>query len=172
MKEGSEQHLVIKPLGNNPVNPAHKAPKAYHNGKGPPSQERQVSEGQNMNSSSAKNRGRRRSRGPKKNGLCDELSFLRPPKTNGCRITNGCLENDRALFDSVMSVPSSSKSMRFPSRPGFGQSGTRVIIKANHFFTELPNNDLIHYDVRYLTPFLIFFSFLISICYNTIIGKN
>ncbi|KAL0906961.1 hypothetical protein M5K25_025496 [Dendrobium thyrsiflorum] len=151
MKEGSEQHLVIKSQANNHVNPVHKAPKAHHNGKGPPSQERQVSEMQSMNSSSAMNRGRRRSRGAKKNGRCDEITFLRPPKTNGCRIHNGCLENEGPLYYSETTVPSSSKSLRFPTRPGFGQSGTRVIIKANHFFTELPNNDLFHYDVK-ITP--------------------
>ncbi|XP_078161390.1 protein argonaute 1B-like [Carex rostrata] len=41
----------------------------------------------------------------------------------------------------------SSKSMRFPLRPGKGSIGTRCVVKANHFFAELPNKDLHHYDV-------------------------
>lgn len=34
----------------------------------------------------------------------------------------------------VQAAPASSKSMRFPLRPGKGSSGTRCIVKANHFF--------------------------------------
>jgi len=41
----------------------------------------------------------------------------------------------------------SSKSMRFPSRPGMGSFGDRCIVKANHFFAELPDKDLHQYDV-------------------------
>ncbi|CAA2938952.1 argonaute 1 [Olea europaea subsp. europaea] len=47
--------------------------------------------------------------------------------------------------------PASSKSMRFPLRPGKGSSGTRCIVKANHFFAELPDKDLHQYDVS-ITP--------------------
>ncbi|XP_060171166.1 protein argonaute 1-like [Lycium barbarum] len=43
--------------------------------------------------------------------------------------------------------PASSKSMRFPLRPGKGSNGTRCIVKANHFFAELPDKDLHQYDV-------------------------
>lgn len=45
----------------------------------------------------------------------------------------------------------SSKSMRFPSRPGMGSVGSRCIVKANHFFAELPDKDLHQYDVS-ITP--------------------
>lgn len=45
---------------------------------------------------------------------------------------------------------SSSKSMRFPLRPGKGSIGIRCVVKANHFFAELPNKDLHHYDVSFL----------------------
>ncbi|KAJ1692504.1 hypothetical protein LUZ63_009202 [Rhynchospora breviuscula] len=41
----------------------------------------------------------------------------------------------------------SSKSLRFPLRPGKGSIGTKCVVKANHFFAELPNKDLHHYDV-------------------------
>jgi len=36
MSEGSEQHLVIKPHLQNPINGAKKVPRAVENGKGPP----------------------------------------------------------------------------------------------------------------------------------------
>lgn len=48
----------------------------------------------------------------------------------------------------VPAIPSSSKSVRFPLRPGNGSLGTKCLVKANHFFTELPDKDLHHYDVR------------------------
>ncbi|KAJ8559744.1 hypothetical protein K7X08_003802 [Anisodus acutangulus] len=47
--------------------------------------------------------------------------------------------------------PASSKSMRFPLRPGKGSNGTSCIVKANHFFAELPDKDLHQYDVS-ITP--------------------
>ncbi|CAM0944728.1 unnamed protein product [Alopecurus aequalis] len=37
--------------------------------------------------------------------------------------------------------------MRFPMRPGKGTSGSRCIVKANHFSAELPDKDLHQYDV-------------------------
>lgn len=43
--------------------------------------------------------------------------------------------------------PASSKSLRFPARPGKGSYGTRCVVKANHFFAELPDKDLHQYDV-------------------------
>ncbi|KAI5080699.1 hypothetical protein GOP47_0003882 [Adiantum capillus-veneris] len=47
----------------------------------------------------------------------------------------------------VSAPPISSKSMRFPLRPGKGHTGTKCIVKANHFFAELPDKDLHQYDV-------------------------
>lgn len=52
-------------------------------------------------------------------------------------------------------VPVSSKAVRFPLRPGMGRTGTKCIVKANHFFAELPDKDLHQYDVCAL---------LLSIC--------
>ncbi|XP_075515974.1 protein argonaute 1B-like [Primulina tabacum] len=43
--------------------------------------------------------------------------------------------------------PASSKAMRFPLRPGKGSYGFKCIVKANHFFAELPDKDLHQYDV-------------------------
>ncbi|XP_059453040.1 protein argonaute 1 [Corylus avellana] len=51
----------------------------------------------------------------------------------------------------IQPVPPSSKSMRFPLRPGKGKTGTMCIVKANHFFAELPDKDLHQYDVT-ITP--------------------
>ncbi|KAG1330043.1 protein argonaute PNH1 [Cocos nucifera] len=45
----------------------------------------------------------------------------------------------------------SSKGTGFHRRPGFGQVGTKCIVKANHFLAELPDKDLNHYDVT-ITP--------------------
>lgn len=47
--------------------------------------------------------------------------------------------------------PASKSSMRFPLRPGKGSYGKRCVVKANHFFAELPNKDLHQYDVT-ITP--------------------
>ncbi|KAF9624717.1 hypothetical protein IFM89_013255 [Coptis chinensis] len=44
-------------------------------------------------------------------------------------------------------APVSSKSLRFPLRPGKGKNGTKCVVKANHFFAELPDKDLHQYDV-------------------------
>ncbi|XP_024545686.1 protein argonaute PNH1 isoform X2 [Selaginella moellendorffii] len=52
---------------------------------------------------------------------------------------------------SVVAPPASSKALRFPLRPGRGQTGVKCIVKVNHFFAELPDKDLHHYDVT-ITP--------------------
>ncbi|KAJ3672312.1 hypothetical protein LUZ60_007033 [Juncus effusus] len=48
-------------------------------------------------------------------------------------------------------IPASSKAVKFPLRPGKGSIGMRCLVRANHFFAELPNKDLHHYDVS-ITP--------------------
>ncbi|XP_058098156.1 protein argonaute 1A-like isoform X2 [Magnolia sinica] len=48
-------------------------------------------------------------------------------------------------------VAPSSKSMRFPLRPGKGTIGHKCVVKANHFFVQLPDKDLHQYDVS-ITP--------------------
>lgn len=57
---------------------------------------------------------------------------------------------DQALSDSSP-VPVSSKTMRFPRRPGKGVIGRKCTVKANHFFADLPDKDLHQYDVRGLS---------------------
>ncbi|CAL9049163.1 unnamed protein product [Musa banksii] len=51
----------------------------------------------------------------------------------------------------AVSPPSSSKSIRFPLRPGKGSFGDKCVVKANHFLAELPDRDLHQYDVS-ITP--------------------
>ncbi|KAF3774292.1 argonaute 10 protein [Nymphaea thermarum] len=59
--------------------------------------------------------------------------------------------NTRGLVGMELGPPASSKAIRFPARPGYGQAGVKCLVKANHFFAELPQKDLNHYDVT-ITP--------------------
>ncbi|KAB2633787.1 protein argonaute 1-like [Pyrus ussuriensis x Pyrus communis] len=54
-------------------------------------------------------------------------------------------------WHTIQPIPASSKSVRFPLRPGKGTTGIKCIVKANHFFAELPDKDLHQYDVT-ITP--------------------
>lgn len=166
MKESSEQHLVIKTHLQNSVNPVQKAPKTAQNGKGPPPQEPQNPKTQNQTSPPTKNRGRRRGRGGRKSDQGDV--FMRPSSRH-CTVahipaspnlagggplvstTNGSVENGGSLCAMEMGFPTSSKSLSFAPRPGYGQAGIKCVVKANHFFAELPDKDLNHYDVS-ITP--------------------
>ncbi|KAJ9140921.1 hypothetical protein P3X46_031512 [Hevea brasiliensis] len=58
-----------------------------------------------------------------------------------------------AKFDSTMGTPPAScKSLfMFHRRPGYGQLGTKCMVKANHFLAEIPDADLSHYSVE-ITP--------------------
>lgn len=47
--------------------------------------------------------------------------------------------------------PVSTKGIAFHQRPGFGQIGTKCVVKANHFLAQLPDKDLNQYDVM-ITP--------------------
>ncbi|XP_020207885.1 protein argonaute 10 isoform X2 [Cajanus cajan] len=145
MKDSSEQHLVIKPHLQNPMNPAKKTTKAAQNGKDPPPQENH-----NQTLSHAKNKGRRRGRGGRKP---DQGDVMMRPSCRPCTApltsrANGNVENG-CITDT--GFPTSSKSLNFARRPGYGQVGTKCIVKANHFFAELPDKDLNQYDVT-ITP--------------------
>lgn len=61
-----------------------------------------------------------------------------------------------ASSQAIQPVPQTSKAMRFPLRPGKGSTGARCIVKANHFFAELPDKDLHQYDVSHLTIGFVF----------------
>ncbi|PWZ37541.1 Protein argonaute 1B [Zea mays] len=61
------------------------------------------------------------------------------------------IHGQSSMSQEVQVAPASSKSVRFPLRPGKGTYGDRCIVKANHFFAELPDKDLHQYDVT-ITP--------------------
>lgn len=47
-------------------------------------------------------------------------------------------------------IPSSSKKLSTPARPGFGTIGRKSVIKANHFLVDLGQKDPYQYDVSFL----------------------
>ncbi|KAK1384139.1 Argonaute 1 [Heracleum sosnowskyi] len=61
------------------------------------------------------------------------------------------VQQEGSSSEIVRPIPASSKSLGFPLRPGRGSIGSRCIVKANHFFAELPDKDLHQYDVT-ITP--------------------
>ncbi|KAJ7954827.1 Argonaute family protein [Quillaja saponaria] len=165
MKESTEQHLVIKTHLLNSVNPVQRAPKTAQNGKGPPQHGPHNAKPQNQTSPQTRNRGRRRGRGGRKSDQGD--AFVRPSSRH-CTVAhkpvvanqagvlvastaNGSIKNGCDSGAIEMGFPSSSKCLSFAPRPGFGQVGTKCIVKANHFFAELPDKDLNQYDVT-ITP--------------------
>nr|DAD19664.1 TPA_asm: hypothetical protein HUJ06_021127 [Nelumbo nucifera] len=159
MKESSEQHLVIKPQIHS-MNPFQKTPKTAQNGKGPPRQEPHNTTAEQHPSPPSRNRGRRRGRGGRKSDQGD--SVMRPTsrpctiahkpvaghsvETLSTEISSGSSDGGH-VCEMEMAFPSSSKALRFAPRPGYGQVGTKCIVKANHFFAELPDKDLNQYDV-------------------------
>ncbi|GMP77181.1 hypothetical protein CsSME_00033543 [Camellia sinensis var. sinensis] len=142
------------------MNQAQKPPKTAQNGKGPPTQEPQNTKIYNQTSPPSKNRGRRRGRGGRKS---DQGEVFMRPSSRPCTgvhkparagetdIPNGSIVNGANLCEVEMGFPSSSKSLSFAPRPGYGQLGTKCVVKANHFFAELPDKDLNQYDVT-ITP--------------------
>lgn len=60
------------------------------------------------------------------------------------------VEQEAATSQAIQPV-ASSKSVRFPLRPGMGSRGSKCLVKANHFCAGLPEKDLHQYDVS-ITP--------------------
>jgi eukaryotic translation initiation factor 2C len=58
---------------------------------------------------------------------------------------------------SLQSAPASQKAIRFPNRPGYGQLGKKIQVRANHFRLQVADRDLHHYDVSILFCSFIFF---------------
>lgn len=54
-------------------------------------------------------------------------------------------------MQTIQLVPPSNKFMRFPPLHGKDSIGVKCIVKANHFFVELPDKGLHQYDVS-ITP--------------------
>uniref|UniRef100_A0A2N9G3P1 Piwi domain-containing protein n=1 Tax=Fagus sylvatica TaxID=28930 RepID=A0A2N9G3P1_FAGSY len=49
--------------------------------------------------------------------------------------------------EDVVSLAASRKSLMFHRRPGYGQLGTKCLVKANHFLANIPDSDICHYSV-------------------------
>ncbi|XP_033128233.1 protein argonaute 10 isoform X4 [Brassica rapa] len=143
MKETSETHLLIKPKH---------LPKAVQNAKAPPTPTQASSP-----SPPSKNRSRRRNRGGRKSDqgdVCMRPSSRprKPPPQNAAPVAAVSGTEIVAVNHQMqMGVRGSSKNSNFAPRPGFGQLGTKCIVKANHFLADLPTKDLSHYDVT-ITP--------------------
>lgn len=159
IKESSEQRLVIKTHLQTTMNQPQKQTKTAQNGKGPPHQEHhQNTKPHNQTSPPTKSRGRRRGRGGRKSDQSDVLC-MRPssrpctvaPVSQACDIVasnaDGSNRSGHSFCEMEMGFPTSTKSLSFAPRPGYGQVGTKCIVKANHFFAELPDKDLNQYDV-------------------------
>ncbi|XP_042518016.1 protein argonaute 10-like [Macadamia integrifolia] len=165
--QSSEQHIVIKPQIQSTMNPVKKAPKTAQNGKGPPREESLNATLNNDTSPPSRNRGKRRGRGGRKSYQGDIVMRSTPRRSYtvvhepvpGCadgrtrlsEIEGESLENGGHGSEMELGFPSSSKSLRYAPRPGYGQVGTKCMVKANHFFAELPDKDLNQYDVT-ITP--------------------
>ncbi|KAE9601850.1 hypothetical protein Lal_00040839 [Lupinus albus] len=54
-------------------------------------------------------------------------------------------------FDSQLVSSAPCKSIVFAARPGYGQLGTKCVVKANHFLADISASDLSHYNVI-ITP--------------------
>ncbi|CAI0380461.1 unnamed protein product [Linum tenue] len=84
-----------------------------------------------------------------------EASSSQPPEPSTAAISQQVqqltIEEESSGQAIQAAPPASSKSVRFPIRPGKGTVGSRCVVKANHFFAELPDKDLHQYDVT-ITP--------------------
>jgi len=72
-----------------------------------------------------------------------------PPVTVSTEMLSSELEKTLTL-ETVpeASAPSSQKAIRFPDRPGFGQVGRRIRVRANHFHVQVAADKVFHhYDV-------------------------
>ncbi|KAL6603356.1 hypothetical protein ACP70R_043717 [Stipagrostis hirtigluma subsp. patula] len=81
-----------------------------------------------------------------------ELSPRAPTMEVTHMLRDMSVQDDLSTDQEIMQAfPVSSNSYKFPHRPGSGSIGTRCLVKANHFFAELPDKDLHQYDVS-ITP--------------------
>ncbi|XP_031476347.1 protein argonaute 10-like [Nymphaea colorata] len=143
MKENAEYHVVIK--NNHVQNPS----KTLQARKGPPQEHLQ----------NGRSKRRPRAKGKPDQGdvfarLDSRVCSMEPPvPVKGLELPAPRIDacNTRGLVGMEVGPPASSKAIRFPARPGYGQAGVKCLVKANHFFAELPQKDLNQYDVT-ITP--------------------
>lgn len=56
-----------------------------------------------------------------------------------------------------LSSATCNKSLVFPRRPGYGQLGTKCLVKANHFLADISVSDLTHYNVSLMSLIYIYY---------------
>lgn len=79
------------------------------------------------------NAGKRRARRKGKGKLVEKMKDM----SNNSEVSSACSASS-----------SSERSIVFPRRPGYGQLGTKCLVKANHFIAELSERNLSQYSVR------------------------
>jgi eukaryotic translation initiation factor 2C len=80
----------------------------------------------------SRRKGRRRCRGPKVEKL-----------------------QEAKLDHAGVGSPAPFKSLMLHRRPGYGQLGTKCLVKANHFLAEIPGSDICQYSVSFVKSPLI-----------------
>ncbi|KAF3781924.1 argonaute 10 protein [Nymphaea thermarum] len=141
MNDSAEYHIVTS---NNVQNPSI------------PSQSKEVP----LQKPLQNGRGKRRHRGRRKS----VRSNIYPPsdaricsteapiiRSTGFLVPDVPTSNESCVVSMEVGPSASGKALRFPARPGYGQAGVKCLVKANHFFAELLEKDLNHYDVT-VTP--------------------
>lgn len=71
-------------------------------------------------------------------------------RRRGRRKSKGAIVEDLPLDGKLglhAEPPTSNKGIVFQKRPGFGQLGTKCVVKANYFLAELSRSDLCQYNV-------------------------
>ncbi|KAK4257346.1 hypothetical protein QN277_006944 [Acacia crassicarpa] len=58
---------------------------------------------------------------------------------------------DLELINPYAAASCNNNSLEFTHRPGYGQLGTKCVVKANHFLADISASDLSHYSVK-ITP--------------------
>lgn len=82
------------------------------------------------------------------------------------------VQEEGGSSQAIQPAPLSSKSMRFPLRPGKGNTGARCIVRANHFFAELPDKDLHQYDVSFRSFSYLWLFFYLGMLFCKILAIN
>lgn len=62
-----------------------------------------------------------------------------------CRRRSQC--KPEMLQETQLGSSATCKSLVFHQRPGYGQLGTKCLVKANHFLADISVSDLTHYNV-------------------------
>lgn len=112
-----------------------------------PDQENRLVSRENLDSSKNQNKSSQIS--PKIN--VENFEEAKKKTVNNGRRRRHNKSNHKALkldSNSVLSPPAPCKGLVFHKRPGYGQLGTKCVVKANHFLAQMSISDLFHYSVQ------------------------